>query len=394
MRFTSKNIKKTIGAAIMLAFCNLTLIAQEEKSSPELELGGALRFNYNYSSWKEGQKDRGGDFGFDVFRLNAKAKYKGLKLNAEYRFYSSGFGGAMLKQGWVGYDFNENNNLQLGLTQVPFGLSPYNSNSWFFSLNYYIGLEDDHDMGIKYTTKSGNWDINLAFFKNAEEMRFGSSTDADPNRYSYDIGSIADNENMAYRNKEVNQINARFAYNIGEGAFSQQIGFSGEYGGLYNLDTKKSGDRYAVSGHYRLNANKFGLKAAATYYKMNPEHPEGQDDRLVAMVAYGAAYMVAAEAATYTLGVSYSVPVDWNPISNVTFYNDFGYMDKAEKDFEDTLMNVTGVMVTSGSIYTYVDYAMGKNQPWLGPEWTHGLGAGNPDAEWEARFNINIGYYF
>jgi hypothetical protein len=50
----------------------------------ELEIGGAVRFNYNLSSWKEGQKKRGGDFGYDVFRINAKAKYK-VKLNAEYR---------------------------------------------------------------------------------------------------------------------------------------------------------------------------------------------------------------------------------------------------------------------------------------------------------------------
>jgi hypothetical protein len=33
---------------------------------------------------KEGQKN--GDF-YDVFRINAKAKYKGIKLNAEYRLY-------------------------------------------------------------------------------------------------------------------------------------------------------------------------------------------------------------------------------------------------------------------------------------------------------------------
>jgi hypothetical protein len=39
----------------------------------------------------------------DVFRINAKAKYKGIKLNAEYRLYSEGFGGGMLKQGWL-YD--------------------------------------------------------------------------------------------------------------------------------------------------------------------------------------------------------------------------------------------------------------------------------------------------
>jgi hypothetical protein len=45
---------------------------------PELEIGGAVRFNYNLSSWKEGQKNDGGDFGYDVFRINAKPSTKEL----------------------------------------------------------------------------------------------------------------------------------------------------------------------------------------------------------------------------------------------------------------------------------------------------------------------------
>jgi hypothetical protein len=55
-------------------------------------------------------------------------------------------------------------------------------------------------------------------------------------------------------------------------------------------------------------------------------------------------------------------------------------------------------MFTAGNIYTYVDMAAGKNQPWLGSGWTNDLAEGTlegtPDADWEMRFNINIGYYF
>jgi hypothetical protein len=55
------------------------------------------------------------------------------------------------------------------------------------------------------------------------------------------------------------------------------------------------------------------------------------------------------------------------------------------------------MLITAGSIYTYVDYAMGQNNAWLGPfstTWNDGLAAGQADAEWHKRFNINIGYYF
>lgn len=372
---------------------SLTAFAQEK---PQLRLGGALRFNYNYSTWKDGQQDRGGDFGYDVFRINANGEYKGIKLNAEYRLYSDDFGGGMLKQGWIAYDFNPKDEIQIGLTQVPFGITQYNSNSWFFSLNYYVGLEDDHDMGVKFKHRGKKWEYDLAFFKNAEEMRFGSESDASNSRYSYDVSSIdLDGDGaLDLRNKEVNQLNGKLAYKLGNDKTKHKLGISGEWGGLYNLDTKKTGNHYALAAHYELNSGNFGTKAQVAHYKYNPKNAEGETDDVVAMTAYGAPYLIASEATLYTLGIGYSIPVKWGPISNIHVYNDFGYMDKAMNDFEDSLMNVTGAMVTAGNVYTYIDFAAGKDQPWLGPTWTNALTSGTEDANWEMRFNINIGYYF
>ncbi|MEH0158614.1 hypothetical protein V6R21_31525 [Limibacter armeniacum] len=56
-------------------------------------------------------------------------------------------------------------------------------------------------------------------------------------------------------------------------------------------------------------------------------------------------------------------------------------------------MNIVRVMVSAGSVYTYVDFAMGKNQPWLGSEYTNVLSEGGRD-EWKTRFNINVSSIF
>lgn len=380
------NFKLLIASVFVLISCGITF-AQDK---PEVKVGGALRYNYNYSSWKDGQKNRGGDLGFDVFRINAKAKYKGLKLNAEYRFYSKDFGGTMLKQGWIGYDFSDKNNLQVGLTQVPFGITQYNSHSWFFSINYYIGFEDDHDMGIKFSHVDPKWEYALAFFKNAEEMRFGSSSDVSDSRYAYDVGS----NGKDYRNKEINQFNAQVIRKFGEGNIKHRLGTSVQYGGLYNLDTEKTGDRYAFAAHYELKAGKFDLKAQWMKYKFNAKNPAGQNKQDIAMTAYGFPYMVASEGTTYTIGVGYTVPVELGPVSSLQFYNDFGMIEKAVKSYENSLMNVTGVLISAGNVYTYIDAAWGKNQPWIGPVWTDALSKGTPNSDWEMRFNVNVGYYF
>ena len=357
------------------------LKAQED---PQISVGGALRFNYNLSSWKEGQKNRGGDFGYDMFRVNFNASWKDIYLNAEYRLYSEAFGGGFLKQGWMGYRFNDENEIQVGLSQVPFGIQQYNSHNWFFNLTYYMGLEDDHDMGVKFLHVGEKFEYNFAFYKNAEELRFGSDTESSPSRYSYDVVG---------RNKEVNQVNGKLIYKFGKKNINR-LGASAQYGGLYNLDTQETGSHKGLAAHYELIHNRWNLKLQAMLVDHNPRTPEGESDEILQMGAYGAPYSVASDFNIYTLAVSRNIPVKLGPITNLEFYNDFGYMDKIVDSFEDSFMNVTGVLVTAGHLYTYIDYAAGYNHSWLGGNFVDDFAQGNPDAKWEARFNINIGYYF
>lgn len=368
---------------LVLIFTNSTekLFAQEE---PEVRFGGALRFNYNLSSWKPEQQARGGDFGYDMFRINADASFKGVYLNAEYRLYSEAFGGGMLKQGWMGYRFTDYSEVQVGLTQVPFGIQQYNSHNWFFNISYYAGLEDDHDMGVKYIHNKDDFEFHLAFFKGAEELRFGNTSEASASRYSYDV---------AGRNKEINQFNGKFIYKFGKN-FMNKLGVSGQYGGLYNLDTHEVGNHYALAAHYELLHTRWSLKAQALIAAHNPENESGDSRELVTMAAYGAPYEVAADFNMYSLAVARNVPVDWGPVSNLQFYNDFGFMEKKVSSFRDSFMNVTGVLIKAGNVFTYIDYAAGKNHSWLGGNFVDDFSTGTPGAGWEARFNINIGYYF
>ncbi len=369
---------------LMMLFAFMSFESSFAQEDPELKIGGALRFNYNLSSWKEGQKDRGGDFGYDMFRVNVNGSYQGIYVDAEYRLYSRSFGGGFLKQGWLGYRFNEKEEIQVGLAQVPFGIQQYNSHNWFFNLTYYFGLEDDHDMGVKYVHIDDKFEYNLAFFKNAEELRFGGTSEVSPDRYSYDVVG---------RNKEVNQFNGKLIYKFGD-SIKNRLGTSVQYGGLYNLDTEKTGTHYGLALHYEMFYKKWNVKLQAMNIDHDPENLPGESREIIKMGAYGFPYEVASDFNIYTIALSKSIPVELGPISNIQFYNDFGYQDKKVDSFEDSFMNVTGMLITSGPVYTYVDYAAGYNQSWLGGNFVDDFSTGNPDAKWEARFNINIGYYF
>lgn len=141
--------------------------------------------------------------------------------------------------------------------------------------------------------------------------------------------------------------------------------------------------------------------------------------QVVQMGAYGfGTYDVAAKGQTVALGVSYSIPVDFGPITNITLYEDFSFMKKdgflslggSDYTFEDSKQNVLGALISAGNLYTYIDVASGYNHPWLTSDFGGtDLGAGNPvnfaspfseenivdqNASWNTRININLGYYF
>lgn len=366
---------------ILLLFTFQTVQAQDK---PIVRLGGALRFNYNHSDWKGGNKKRGGDIGYDMFRINVGASYKKILLEAEYRFYAASSGGAMLKYGWIGYQLNGNHQLQLGQTAVPFGIMPYTANNYFFNINYYLGLEDDADVGIKYLYRKGAWELALAFFKNADMLDFSEGVEVSDSRYAYDV---------AGRNKETNQGNLRITCNWG-GDWKHQAGFSAQYGGLYNLDTDRMGGRAAVALHYTTIWRNWDFKAQYSFYSAKPKNKVGEARNTLTVTAYGAPYDIAAKAETYIATLAYNLPIHKGILDEVRFYNDFSMMRKYGNGFEDSFQNITGCMLTTGPVYTYVDYALGKNHAWLGNDWNNAFASAGMEKGWNARLNINIGYYF
>lgn len=377
---------------IILFLFSFTLPAfsQEEEETKkveekfDLDVGGALRFNYNNSSWKPNQRKRGGDFGYEVFRITVDANYRKLGLHIDQRFYAAGFGGAFLKYGWVQYDFNEKSHLKVGLIPAYFGVQQFNSHSWFFQLPFYLGFEDDHDMGISYDYENEKIQLDIGFYKNGEELSFSDNSPVSDARYNYDFSG---------RNKEINQLNIRFNYKFGKKAI-QKLGTSLQYGGIWNIDTKEVGSHAALGLQYEMDYKKWNVKAQFLTYNNKAENAPGENRDVIEMTAYGAPYNTAAKASIYSFSVAYTIPVEWGPITSLQLYNDYSYMNKAVEEWEDTQMNVLGMLLSANPVYIYVDYALGKHQPWLGPQWTDALTTGDPNNGWEARFNVNIGYYF
>ncbi|RVT49065.1 carbohydrate porin [Rheinheimera sediminis] len=357
----------------------------DEKPADGIEVGGAVRTNFSHTSYDEGNKNRGGDFDFDLLRLDFRGTVGDVSLNAEIRFFDYM---TAVKKAYVAYQLDELWQAQLGITQVPFGNWPYNSNNYFFSSNYYLGLEDDHDLGLLFKRLSSDqWQLDIGFFKNDElggiDGYVGDKTD----RYSYDIvGARGATEDIygepVQALAETNTFASRFGYHVAQGQLNTELGFSVLSGKLHH-GARNAGDYQAFALHLNSRYQRWQLQLQHSQY-----HYDLDDIERVAVGAYGFYDSIAAEAKSATVNLAYDLPVQWGPITDLQFYNNYSLVYDKSDQSRSTLMNVTGFSIAAGSLFTYVDYAHARNQPFVG-----GSMAGNSSDE-EQRFNINIGYYF
>ncbi len=355
--------------------------------------GGFARFNLTDKDW-DTNYDSKGEFEFDVVGVNVNLKNAGPWIGSfQYRFYEPTNGGDQfyhfMHHGWLGYQIDEDNSVKVGVNQVPFGVTPFASNNWFFQLPYYVGLEDDYDLGIKFKHVDGAWCQELAYYACDEGQYYGDSRDSA--RYSYDVVKTD-----SASNEERNQFNYRIAYTCEHNEdWTSEIGGSLEYSQIYNDETDENGNHYAAAVHVNSSFGDYNVKAEAIRYEYDLKNPDGVDGSYVVMGAYDAPYNVASRANIYCVGINRSFDVNWGPITNVTIYNDYSIMAKDADGFSDTQHNVTGFSMTAGRFVTYFDVLLGRNQPWASKRWTDSLAAGDgADTDWYTRVNLNVGYYF
>lgn len=401
---------------LFLTSLTFTSFSQEEESEDFINIGGALRYNIVHQNYESDPTATNTYATMDTWRLNVSAMYSDVSLRFEYRFYPT-FNTHFIHHGYLGYAFSDNLNMQLGVTQVPFGNLTWNSHSWWFLTPYYVGLEDDYNMGIKFSYDfSDKLNLMMAYFRQQEPAgpAYGSASFGGPGAGTYSYNVIPDDVGVLSSTgatssiRELNQINARLAYEIVDGT---TLGFSAQRQGLYNAVLAETDYGHALAAHLVSNFDNFNLQLQFINYDYAARDDDGNTLDRVQMGAYGDPYYgdgVAARANIITAGLAYTIGVDWGPISSVQPYVDYSLMTKDGQingvDFEDTHMLVPGFLITAGNIYTYVDFAMGKNHPWLTDSFGTGLGAGHldesntpipvEDIDWNLRFNINIGYYF
>ncbi|MBT5551477.1 MAG: hypothetical protein HOJ79_13480 [Nitrospina sp.] len=353
----------------------------EKYKEPPIAIGGSLWLNYAYKDWDSGSRKKGGDFNFDLFRLDVNGSIENFILSAQYRHYSFM---DVIHHGWVGYKFEDGLMAKVGVFQVPFGIAPYATHSYWFGMPYYMGLGDDYDAGFGLEKKEGPWKMDLAFFKNGE---YGDASRV--NRFSVDLVKA-----LGQNNEETNQVSGRLAYTYKPGYDKKiVVGGSGQWGQVFNSDTNSKGEQWSLAGHANVNWDGMRLMLEAIRYEYHPDNPSGTGPETVVLGGLASSYEVAAEGNIFVANIGYVPDLSFGAIRSILIYNDFSILVKDRDNFENSHLNTMGVNLDMGPVYVYLNVIMGKNQVFLGAP-ASAMAAGDPNEGWRTRFNVNVEFFF
>ena len=372
-------MNELLSAFSLVSIATCTMSTANADQLP-FNLSGHVRVNYGHQDWQIPEFRDG--FEFESFKLGVSGESDQFSYKAEYRWYeNTDFDTVRFAE--LTYHYDELTQITAGITQTPFGLQPFASNSFWFSVNYYLGFEDDYDAGVKINHDWGNWDFQAAYFMNDEY-----NDAAEFGRYSFDVADDGE-----YRNKEDGQYNLRANYtaNFIRGG-TTDIGVSYQYGNILNLDTLDDGDMSAYAVHMRHTQGDVKFELQYIDYEYDLAAPEGQADDRIALSSFTFPFLAAADGKTYSANLVYSVPYTFTHIESLTCYSEYSVAKGEGSEGKNSSQWVNGCSFGWDKLFVYVDSIQGKNM-WFSGGPGVGLDLGGRQ-ETTHRLNINLGIYF
>ncbi|MGE7990667.1 porin [Pseudomonas sp. NPDC089554] len=381
--------------ALLPALLTLSATTQAVQVTDHLDVGGAIRARFDHDPDRDIDKA-----GLDAIMLRVNYDSDTWIGAARYRFYGKAYpyqytdkvGDVQFAEyAWVGYKFDENRQLHVGLNKIPFGLQPFFGSTFYETLGNVIGLEDVEAVGAKYIQQSGDWNLQLGLYgRNAWPGR-GTSNGS---TYSSVVTKADDYVTDGSNNQERQIAVARLAYAFKLGGWQSEAGISGLTSRLENRDTNDDGRRNVVGVHYLGQNGPWGIQALAARQQMSPRNA-GSDEH-VTFGGYDGTYNVASRGNLYVGDLSYSVPGaflgDW--VSGVKLYGNYSRYDKSAAGFDASERFILGTSFSVRKFYIALEWLNGRNDPYIGgSSYTDSLAQGGTD-HWENQLYMNIGYYF
>ncbi|MGE8059538.1 hypothetical protein [Pseudomonas sp. NPDC089547] len=359
-----------------------------------LDVGGAIRGRFDFDPDRDISK-----IDFDTLILRADYDLERWTGSVQYRLYGNAFPYrytdnigdiAFFEHAWAGYKFSPEHQVQIGLTDIPFGLGRYFGSTFFETLGNVVGLEDTQNIGIKYLGQFNNWDLSAAYYPITAQQ--GRGTSRGGRTYGTSVASADSYVAQGSDNEESDIIVGRLARKYRVGDWRGEIGVTLLSSTLHNFDTSRDGQRLATALHLKAQRGPLGFQAMAARQQMTPKNPG--TETLVTFGGFDATFNVASKGNLYVADISYELAERFGWLSKVKVYANYSLFDKDQEQFKDSQRGILGTSFSLGPIWVALEWLHGRNDPYIGgSDFTQSLGGGGSN-RWESQVYSNVGYYF
>jgi len=343
--------------------------ADGSSAAPHFDLGGAVRFNYG---WLDYGPTQGLDL--ELLRVDLDAGTGPLFVSAQHRWYD---GFDAVHHAYVGWNATDALVLKAGIQQVPFGLLPTASHSFWFGSGYYLGIEDDYDPGLVLSHGRDGHTVHVGWFSGDE---YGDG--ARSARYSFDVAQTPEHP---YR--EQDRVHLRYERSSDRAGGTLLLGGSAFSGHVLDVGSRRRHGHHGAALHAQWTHGGWTTQLQWARYRYDVPGER------IAMSAFLAPFEIAAEADVPTANVAYSFGKrGW--LDDVTCYNNLSMTAPvhAGPGVRESWQNVSGCSLQKGPMLTHMDWIAGRNMWFAGG---NGIAIDDGDrARWHSRFNLNVGFYF
>lgn len=335
--------------------------------------GGHARVNLDYRDWVLEDEIR---IDFESVKLTGNLSWdSGNTFNFDVRYYDT-LSKVILRYADFAWKLDEHSQLSFGVTRVPFGLQQYLSDSFWYSINYYVGLEDDYDIGFVYHLQEDEHSWKFGYFI-ADELNNGS----EHARYSFDVSSVA---GIDY--EEDGQVNLYYEYApIWLQNRKSRLGFSLQMGQIAAPDDSHH-KHTAWSVFYRQPYGPWQTSVQLSHYNFDIEAQQLQ------LSAFDADFPVARKAKTLVLNQSYRISALPTFLDAALLYAELGIANSGIDAGDKSRQWVLGGSLMSGNFVFYLDIIHGENMWFSGGQ---GVALHFPDDIGQTRrVNLSLAYHF
>jgi hypothetical protein len=362
-------------------------IGDAKTTAGELSVSGFVRAKFQDKSWT----DNDHKLTFDAARINLDYKSPKLFGHVEYRCYQfdklCDF--STLVDAYAGYNINDQHLIQAGLQAVPFGPGRFWESNYYGGVMTQIGLEDVHNLGIKYQGKfDTGTKLELGYFP-GDGGRYSGPYSEDASRYTTNF--VKPEDSSLTHLDETDMFIARVQQDISglsEGV-SSSIGASYWSSDIDNKTFGTTGDRqaWALFGNLRYN----NLGVTATLGKNDVDNADPVTPEASLMGSFDDNFMVANEGMFYTVDLAYSFK-NVGKFSEIEPHFMYSQYAKSEDGFKDSTRHILGVTAYYNNLMFVADYIMGKNDFLIGgPTESYAQGS---SAKSENMLNLQVSYLF